>query len=531
MPPQQPDIAAQDEDEEGGGIDFDRIKQIAGFFIRAPRRRPKIAIATLVVGFAVVAFLAAALPRTYTVDMRFFAQRNLILPALDNPGRAIPQEAGNLTRGVADTLTRRDNMFELAREVDLLPRWKAARPGVLRFKDSLLASVFGAASDEDLLRGLIATLEQRLEVKADDSSVTITLDWAEKQMAFDLVSTLGKNFVEARYDSEIAVINEAIDILDQRAKEQGSDVDTALAEVVKIEASRRAQQAALLGSPLSTAPRVAMPVRSGGGGVASAPRAAPAAVAPAATNDESSDDAARLAEVRRSLSALEADQKRKVSDAQAQLDEARVTLGPMHPTVVALSQKIDQLKQPSGEMASLRAEERQILSRLSTYSRSDPGTIAGAMAPLRIPAAGGGGGGGGGAARPSPEPSAAASASALLPMGADDTQLATARSKLATETARYDELLRRIESAQIELDVARASFKYQYIIVRPPELPTKPRKPNVPALVIGGVLATILLALGLAGIGDLMSGRLLEPWQVQHRLKLEILGELMPPKS
>jgi uncharacterized protein involved in exopolysaccharide biosynthesis len=521
MPTQQPDIAGRDDDdEEGGGIDLDRIKQLAGFFVRAARRRPKIASLTLLIGVVVVGFLAAYLPRTYTVDVRFLAQRNLMLPALDNPGANIPQDSGSLTRDVADTIKRRDNMIDLARQVDLLARWKATRPAVLRFKDKMMAAINGPTSDDDALKGLIVTLEQKLEVTVDASSVTISVDWPERQIAFDMVSTLSQNFVEARYDSEIAVINEAIEILERRAKEQGTNVDAALADIVKLEALRRAKATAPppLPDPAPGAPPGAAPPPR--------PAAPPPVAPPSAASDDSSDDVARLAQVRRNLGELETEQKRKVADAERQLDDARVTLGPMHPTVVALAQKIDALKQPSADIVALRAEERQILARLSTYTRTDPGTPSPAPVPqLRSTV----GLGGGGTSRPTPR----AAATVPLPelSSQEDPQLYAARSKLATATSSYSELLRRIESAQIELDVARASFKYQYITVRPPELPTKPRKPNVPALVIGGLLATILLALGLAGIADLMSGRILEPWQVEHRLKLTILGELPPPKN
>jgi uncharacterized protein involved in exopolysaccharide biosynthesis len=517
------DATARD-DDEGGGIDFDHVKQIAGFFVRAPRRRPKIAVITLVVGLAVVTFLAAFLPRTYTVDVRFLAQRNLMLPALGNPGRNIPQEAGNLTRGVADSITRRDNMVELAKDVDLLSRWKATRPGILRLKDSMSAMVFGAPSDEERLRGLIAVLERRLTVLADDSSVTISLDWPDKQLAFDLVSALGRNFVEARYDSEVAVINEAIEILDQKAKEQGTEVDAALADLVKLDADRRA---------LGVAPppvQVTPPVDPSGSAAALPSLAAVARLratpppAPTPTID-TSDDVARLAEVRRRLSEIDTEQKRKVSDAERQLDDARVTLGPMHPTVVALGEKIEELKQPSSETAALKAEERRILERLSSYGETDSTPASTGAAPPRVLSGGGGLVGGGSAAVPRPSMRAAAPLLAI-PSPQDDPRMGAAREKLATATTRYDELLRRIEAAQIELDVARASFKYQYIVVRPPELPASARQPNIPRLVLVGILATILLALGLAGAADLLSGRIVEPWQVEQRLKLTILGEL-----
>ena len=65
---------------------------------------------------------------------------------------------------------------------------------------------------------------------------------------------------------------------------------------------------------------------------------------------------------------------------------------------------------------------------------------------------------------------------------------------MASVYCAYDTLLDRLNSARIELDTARAAFKYRYTIVRPPQLPKRPVKPKVPVVVGGGVLAATVLA-------------------------------------
>jgi uncharacterized protein involved in exopolysaccharide biosynthesis len=94
---------------------------------------------------------------------------------------------------------------------------------------------------------------------------------------------------------------------------------------------------------------------------------------------------------------------------------------------------------------------------------------------------------------------------------------------------KYDTLLDRINSARIELDTARAAFKYRYSVIRPPQLPKRPEKPKVPLVIAAGVLAAMTLAVLAAALSDLRSGRILEPWQVERALELEVLGQVPRP--
>jgi uncharacterized protein involved in exopolysaccharide biosynthesis len=94
---------------------------------------------------------------------------------------------------------------------------------------------------------------------------------------------------------------------------------------------------------------------------------------------------------------------------------------------------------------------------------------------------------------------------------------------------KYDTLLDRLNSARIELDTARAAFKYRYSIVRPPQLPKRALKPKVPVVLGGAVLGATVLALIAAVLADLRSGRILETWQVERTLGLEVLGQLPRP--
>ena len=101
---------------------LEQLKELVGMFLRAPRRHPHIAtltlFATLLLGLGIAIFA----PRWYECDVRILAQRNLVLPALGNPNRAVPREADSPTKNAADTILQRDNMVALIKQLDLVDR-------------------------------------------------------------------------------------------------------------------------------------------------------------------------------------------------------------------------------------------------------------------------------------------------------------------------------------------------------------------------------------------------------------------------
>lgn len=505
---------ARDPSEEGREDEFDlqQLKEIAGFLLRAPRRRPRLAAASLILTLVLGFLIAKYLPRTYTCDLRILAQRNLVLPALDNPGRAVPHEADAPTKNAADAILRSDNLVALTKQLDLVDRWEATRQPAARFKDSVFG-VLGTKSEDDRLRDIIGLLAKRLVVLADESTITISIEWPDRETAFDIVSLVQKNFLEARYDANVNVIVEAIRILDERAKPQAAEVDAALAELMKIEAERGTGGPALPITPTPTTPAVHTP--------GTAPRPASTVTAPRPTTATTagvapaeSDVAHELQDVRRRIRAITEDHERQVADAQRQLVDARATLGPMHPTVVGLNEKLAQLVEAPAELKALDARERELIALLAIPAPAPVPASTDAPAPPRF-------------APSVPAPTVPR----LRPTVdlRDDTKTVLARQRLTNASTKYNELLSRIEAANIELEVTRAAFKYQYTVVRPPELARGPSKPNVSLVLFGSLLLSLLLMVLVPGGVDLWRGRLMEPWQVERRLKLPILGDLSPP--
>ena len=80
----------------------------------------------------------------------------------------------------------------------------------------------------------------------------------------------------------------------------------------------------------------------------------------------------------------------------------------------------------------------------------------------------------------------------------------------------YQQMVERVSAAQIDLDAARSAFKYRYHVVWPPEVPRKPVSPKAWKVFGLGSVASLLLALLVAAVPGLRSGRIEERWQVER---------------
>jgi uncharacterized protein involved in exopolysaccharide biosynthesis len=96
--------------------------------------------------------------------------------------------------------------------------------------------------------------------------------------------------------------------------------------------------------------------------------------------------------------------------------------------------------------------------------------------------------------------------------------------RLRTELNQLQSILERTDAARIELAVSQAAFKYRYTVITPAQEPREPLFPNVRLFILAGLLGSVMLAMSATVAADIMSNRLLEPWQVQRQLGLPILG-------
>jgi uncharacterized protein involved in exopolysaccharide biosynthesis len=499
---QTPNVGTNHDGSQEGepeGLDIEQLREILGFVLRSARRRPKLALVTFAVVAALGVTVAVTMPLTYNSQVSLLAQRGSAIRVLTSSNPGAMDSVDNPTKNVATMIMRRDNLVSLAKEADLVQRVKESRPRALRLKDQVFSLLFGPTSAEDMESNLVRTLEKKLEVTTDDatSTVVISVDWSNPRIAYDLVTLIEKNFLGARYDSDVAVINESINVLEEHAKTELDHVDAELDAYQKLVASR-----AVKAPPARFAARIYVP------GSPSAP----------AVDLPDPDLARALEEKKIAIRNLETGRQHMLDGLQQQLAQAQLTLTPLHPTVIALEQQVEALTRPSPELTQLRSEEKALLGQIVAPRAAAPRT------PPPLGALSG--------AAPRPTVTADAGASAVdsvdtLPTFNPDRDgpLQLAESKLAAAIRGYQDATSRVDAARVELDITRAAYKYRYTVVTPAELTNKPKKATAQLVGAGSLVGAALLAILLASAADLFTGKILESWQVRRRLKLEVLAE------
>ncbi len=480
------------------GFDFEGAREMLGLIWRAPRRRPVLATATFLIVAALGLTVAITMPRTYNSTVRLLSQKTAMLPALSNPNLSLHDGDFAPTKDIADVISRRENITQVVLDTNLVERFYATRSPALRFKDRAFASIFGPLGDDDKTRSVVGTLEKRLAVTADESSVTISVDWPEPNAAYAIVSLLQKNLIEARYDSEVAMIEDAIALLEDHGKQALDQVDSALADLQGLRGGSDA------GPHPTTVPAPVPDARSAQVTAVAPHRAVAAADAQLAE---------ALLEKRRQIKTLEEDRKRTLDAQKQQLMQAQLTLTAMHPTVVALQKQLDASNQPSPELARLKAEERAIMAQLAL---APPVAVASngiaQMQRSALPA---------GFAPGAPVPNVVSER--------EDPAFAAPRERLAQAISRYQDVMARIEVAKLQRDISRTAYQYRYRVVTPAEVAVAPRKPISELVGIGSLFGALLAAFFAAGLAEWSAGIILETWQVRRVLKLEVLSELDRP--
>ena len=463
-------------------VDVEQLRHSLLFMLHAVRRR-RARVTWTFIGLLIVAgAMLWVAPRTYHVDAQLLAQRNVMMPALGNPSRKIPLEADTPTRAAAEMILRRENLLALMKQTDLMARWQQERPALHRFKDRITEAV-SPPSAEDRVNAMVGLLEKQLKVTTAESTILIWIDWPYADQAFRLVDAAQQNFLEQRHEAEVSTIAEAISILEGHASNLREAIETSVEDL------RRAHDPRAKVDPVA--------------GTAPVFRRDPAREAMKA---EAGQVKVMLDTKRRAIHELEDFRRRRLAELQVELAQQRTVYADRHPNIEKLLQSIAALQEDSPQLLALQDDEQSLqseLSRLAT-SRADP----------------------------VPPPTLQANETAPRKRSSgpiQDPGDEYARTRLRFAMEKYDVLLDRIDNARIELETARAAFKYRYSVLRPPILPKTPDKPNIPLLALGAVLAAGVLSVLAAVLADLRSGRLLETWQVERLLGIPVLGEM--PRS
>lgn len=318
-------------------------------------------------------------------------------------------------------------------------------------------------SEEDLLELLIKRLDTALVVSPGDGTLTISIDWPDPDFAVRIVGAAVGNYLEARRLLETQPIEEAIGTLESRAAVLRADVESLLVEAQKLRpAQLRGKIAAAVG------PRSEAEIR-----------------------------AERMeASIRAKREALREGQdyrRRRLAELRAKLTQEEAVYGPGYPSQVGMKQEIEALSRPSRQLESLQDE----LRAAEAGYRSQFGKM------------------------PPPSPSGLLDAASQREPPPDSPE-----ARLKHATLEYQAMMERIGGAHIELETARAAFKYRYSVIWPAARPKKPDRPKTPTILAAGTFMGLLLAFCLAVVADSLAGRIVERAQIEQKLGLQILGDL-----
>jgi len=452
-------------DEESGDRTGARPGDWALLLLRAARRRKILFAAVLVMGCAAVFGYYRMKRPMYRVEAKILAQRGA-LPANLRSGAD-----DNPARTAWELIHRRDNLLALIQSASLM---RSPTPDTLA---ELRARAGLSRGQADPLDEMVILLDRRLQVSSEEGTISITLDWPDPQQAYAVVEGALQNFIEARHVQEVTAIDEVLSVLRVRAAKAKENLER-VSDDVRREAIEGYREAA----PAPTQPRTAR---------------------------GPSDELVRLKSLlegkQRAIQDVDEFRRRRLADLHAQLDERRNTFSDAHPSVIQLKQDIESLSKESSQVAALQEEEARLRkdyqARLAAEGLTD--TVSGPVAPPPPSVRGGVG-------RLQRAPSTPVE---------DDERVRDARFE-------YQQIVARVDSAQLELDAVRAAFKYRYNVIWPPQIPRDPVSPDPVKIFGAGILAALFLAFLAAAAPDLRSGRIVERWQVERALGLTVLAEI-----
>ena len=437
----------------------------ARLVLRAAGRRKLLAIGVFLLGMTGAFIVYVLKTPVYRAETSILAQRQQALPSVVRS--AVPDDSP--TRGAVEMIRRRDNLVSMLKQTNLLEESKPLpRSGVL---ESLSAR--SADSDEDPLSVLVKRLDRSLSVFTSEATITIQLDWPDPLQAYQLVEAALQNFLEARQIQEVNAIDDAISHLTGRLAPLRAQLDAAIEEV------QREGMATAEPLPARTAPSRPLPVDS-------------------AQSEELSRLRATIEAKERAIRDTEEFRRRRLLELQSQLEERRVVYSEAHPVVVSLRREIESLLAESPQVVALREEEQRLRAELAARTGEE----------ARARAATGERNGGPRRARP------------VSSAAVDQSE------RVREARFQFQQMVGRVNAAQVDLDHARAAYKYRYKIVWPAEVPRRPVSPNPFKYLGAGAIASLLLALFVAAAPELLKGRVVERWQIERGLGIPVLADL-----
>jgi hypothetical protein len=479
-------------------FDYRLVRDWMTYIVGSVGRHPILAISCLLVIGGASIGAAIELPRHYEAKTRLLSNQNLL--SAPNPYGGPTDDLPAIA--AREKIMSRESLEKIVEQLGLVESWKKTRTPLFRMKDDLQQKLTGTWSDDDRVDMMVGTLEKRMTVKAEKGTIEISVTWPDPFVARQIVETAQQNFLETRHVTEVATKSEAIGVLEGFRKQQDLEIEQAFANFKRtLDERTKTLKSAIAGNR---------------------PKQPELPEKPSA--DELAKHEARETELaslkfqlrsrQRSIQDLEDWRTRSLGDLRAQLEQQRLIYQPSHPVIQQLQQRIASVERDSPQLMALRREEQQLSRQIETKGGgAQPQTMDFIMMdarryPMMWP------------------PAELREGDALERELARDPAIMMAQDALRQALARSQELRARIDAAKIELDSNRAAYKYSFSVVSPAQTPRKPLWPNVPLLIVCGMLAGLLFAVLACTALDLARGRVVEAWQIHRALRIPVLSSV-----
>lgn len=443
--------------------------------LRSAGRRKLLALAVMIVGIALTVVASLYAPKSYECASRILVSRT----ALNTNGGfpATADEKKDMAREFEEQIRARENLEAIVKQTQLVERWEEMRQPYQKILDDLrVAMGRPALTDEMKFDVLVKTLDAKLKVTVDATTVMLELDWPHPATAKEIVAAAIKNFTDTRYAIEIGMLPERLKIYEADAARAKAEVVSAVKELSEREEKKN--QAAIPGGAVVR--RTFVP--------------APPGTDPAL--------ARKLEQIRGEMEEIKAGRDKRLAELNYQLTEMQQTYAAGHPQVIALKATLESTKADPPKLVALKEQESKVLADIDAAKGAAPAPqvkreIVAAPASSDAPAA---------------------------PTG--PKSLADVNAQFETANRKYEASMTKMETLRIEIQTAEAEFKHRYKVTHPAEVPSNPKRPTGLIAAVVGALCTILAALSACVLADRFSGIFYEPRDVRDRLELPVLATL-----
>ncbi|HWZ90260.1 MAG TPA: hypothetical protein VNW92_15460, partial [Polyangiaceae bacterium] len=374
----------------------------------------------------------------------------------------------------------------------------------------IMASVFGEMDDKTRELALVGTLQTKITVSTEKGDLSIKVEWSDPVTATELAEAARLSFLKARHSAEISAFEDKMAILDAHATSLRDDIGAQVQQLKALRDEQRTRERQERNEARKSA--AAAGASAAGASAGSAPVVVHRAVEP---DEQLPALKEKLADLKGKLAAMETDRERRIRDEQAKYDDLKLHLTSSHPTVITQRERIAIVSQIPSDMTLMQAEVKDLegeIAQREAMTRQGTDGMGGVAA----------------ARRPSSAEPLPAEVTDLLERDNLDPALSA---QLSGAVAQYGSLRSEVFSTRVDLDTAQAAFNHRYQVIVPAEVPNKADKPKIGAVIGGGLVFSLLLALLLPIVRELRKDIIRDRWQVEH-IQLPVLAEpRLPPHS